>query len=278
MTPRSPLPPLAPLAPLVCAPLLLSLACGPSARESKRQQEETAKYHAELAYGYLMESGDVTAALQEIIQSLKLNERDASAHMTAGVIFMSRQDWLKALKHFKRALELQPEFHEAKNNLGSVYLALGQWSEAAVVFEELTGELEYSSPALGYNNLGWALFQLRRFEEAKHALLTATQLDARLCPPHNNLGLIYVELREVEQAERALRRALTQCPTYIEPHLHLSRLYLSAGDADRARPLLERCVRLGGEGEIGLRCERLLAEVGELVERADHADHADHAE
>ncbi len=249
----------------LCALLGLPLlsSCGPTAKDARRQREETAKYHAELAYGYLMESGDVTAALQEIIQSLKLHEPDASANMTAGVIFMARQDWLKALRYFKRALELKPDFHEAKNNLGSVYLALGQWSEAAVVFEELTGELEYSSPALGYNNLGWALFQLRRLEEAKRALLTSTQLDARLCPPHNNLGLIYVELREGDAAERALRRALTQCPSYVEPHLHLARLYLSAGDPVLARPLLERCAQLGGEGELGLRCERLLEELAE---------------
>jgi type IV pilus assembly protein PilF len=264
--------PRSPLAPLPWGLALFLLACGPTARDAQRQREESAKYHAELAYGYLMESGDITAALQEILQSLKLNERDASAQMTAGVIFMGRQDWLKALKYFKRALELQPDFHEAKNNLGSVYLALGQWSEAALVFEELTGELEYSSPALGYNNLGWALFQLRRLEEAKRALLTATQLDARLCPPHNNLGLIYLDLGDAEPAERSLRRALTQCPAYVEPHLHLSRLYLSVGDGERARPLLERCVQLGGEGELGVRCERLLAELAEGAEGAGEGE------
>jgi len=229
--------------------------CGPSADLQRAQQ---AQYHADLAYGYLIESSDPNAALQEVLLSLKLQEDNLATHHLAALIFMGRSDWIKALKHAKRALELKPDFYEAKNNLGAVYLSLGEWREAAKVFQELTSVLEYRTPARAYNNLGWALYKLNRRGEAKRALLSAVKLNPRLCPPHNNLGLISLELRDLELAERELDKSVSLCPTYAEPHLHLARLYAERGGHERALSALKRCVELGGDSEVGLRCSSVL--------------------
>lgn len=233
-------------------------SCGGS-EELKRAQQ--AQYHADLAYGYLMESSDPNAALHEVLKSLKLQDENPATHHLAALIFMGRADWLQALKHAKRALELKPDFHEAKNNLGTVYLSLGEWREAAKVFRSLTATLEYRTPARGYNNLGWALYKLNRKEEAKRALLSAVKLNPRLCPPHNNLGLISFELGDHELAQRSLKRCITLCPGYAEPHLHLAKLYVARGDQQEAFTSLKRCVELGGDSEVGLRCSSVLERV-----------------
>jgi len=231
------------------------VGCG-GGEELRRSQQ--AQYHADLAYGYLMEGQETNAALQEVLKSLKLREDDPATHHLAALIFMGRSDWLKALKHGKRALELKPDFYEAKNNLGVVYLSLGEWREAVTVFQELTGVLEYRTPARGYNNLGWALYKLGRLDEAKRALLSAVKLNPRLCPPHNNLGLVSLELGELALAQRELTRSVSLCPSYAEPHLHLARLHLERGARADAIGALERCVELGGDSELGLRCSAAL--------------------
>ena len=245
---------------VACLSVLWALcSCGGS-EELKRAQQ--AQYHADLAYGYLIESSDPNAALHEILKSLKLQDDNAATHHLAALIFMGRADWLQALKHAKRALELKPDFHEAKNNLGAVYLSLGEWREAAKVFQALTSTLEYRTPARGYNNLGWALYKLNRKEEAKRALLSAVKLNPRLCPPHNNLGLISLELGDYELAQRELKRGASLCPSYAEPHLHLAKLYVERGDRAEAFSSLKRCVELGGDSEVGLRCSSVLKRVG----------------
>lgn len=235
--------------------MTLSVGCGATPDQQRAQQ---AQYHADLAYGYLIESGDPNAALQEILKSLKLDDDNPATHHLAALIFMGRSDWLQALKHAKRALELKPDFHDAKNNLGTVYLSLGEWREAVNIFQELTKVLEYRTPARGYNNLGWALYKLNRKEEAKRALLSAVKLNPRLCPPHNNLGLISLELGDLALAERELDKSVALCPTYAEPHLHLARLYAERDGLDRALTSLKRCVELGGDSEVGLRCSSAL--------------------
>lgn len=237
----------------------LMSACGGGEAHKRKEQ---ARYHAELAYGYLVESQDPNAALQEVLKSLALHDENAEAHNIAGLVFMGRQDWLKALKHAKRALELKPDFHNARNNLGVTYLTLGQWSEAVKVFEVLTTTLEYRTPARAYNNLGWALFKLNRLDEAQRAFTSATKLNPRLCPPHNNLGLVALKLNALDLAERALTRAYTQCPTYAEPHLHLAQLYTRQGAQGEAVSALQRCVALGGDSDIGLRCALALKRGG----------------
>ena len=69
--------------------------------------------------------------------SLKSFEADASTHLLAGLIFSGRKNYLKSIKHYQRAIELDPKFYEVKNNLGTVYLALGQWEKAVTLFQDV---------------------------------------------------------------------------------------------------------------------------------------------
>ena len=240
---------------LICA---LLCACSSIPREGGDQKR--AKYHHDLAYGHFFENKDGDAALQEILQSLKAYEKDPSAHLLAGLIFTGRSDWLTAMKHYKRALELKPTFYEVKNNLGTLYLTMGQWERAIKIFKELTQEIEYATPAMGYNNLGWAHYKMGDLQSAQGAFITATQLNPRLCPPHNNIGMIYFKQGDDERAERSLQRAIKQCPQYAEPHLHLGQIHMHRRDIDLAFKSLKRCQEIGADSPIGVRCDQLLSQ------------------
>lgn len=235
--------------------LILSVACGPTLQEG---QVKKAEYHHRLAYGHFFESGDSDAALQEAILSLQFNPKVAEVHMLTGLIYTGRSDLLKALKHYRRAIELKPNYYEAKNNLGTVYLSLNMWKKAIEVFSELSQIDEYRTPAMGYNNLGWAYFKLGQFELAKKYFVNATQLNPRLCPPHNNLGLSYIQLKDYERAERSLRAAVKICPQYAEPHLHLGQIHLLQAKSKEALNALDTCRRLAKESEVGIRCAGLI--------------------
>ena len=235
--------------------LISTVACVPALKEG---QIKKAEYHHRLAYGHFFESGDSDAALQETILSLQFNPKIAEVHMLAGLIYTGRSDLLKALKHYRRAIELKPNYYEAKNNLGTVYLSLNMWKKAIEVFSELSQIDEYRTPAMGYNNLGWAYFKLGEYALAKKYFVNATQLNPRLCPPHNNLGLSYIQLKDYERAERSLKAAIKICPQYAEPHLHLGQIYLLSTKLKEALTALDNCRRLAKESEVGLRCTSLI--------------------
>lgn len=224
------------------------------------QDIERAQYHYKLAYGHFSENHNSDAALQEIIKSVKFNDANPEAHLLAGLIYSGRGDLLKSIQHYKSALKLKPLYYEAKNNLGTIYLALGNWVKAVEIFKELTTQDEYSTPAIGFNNLGWAQYKLGEDRDALRSFITASQLNPRLCPPHNNAGILYLKRGDLERAERSLLRGLRQCPQYAEPHLHLGRLYAQRGEDERASEQWARCKKLSADNDLGLRCTRLLRE------------------
>jgi len=230
-------------------------ACG---GQQHIKQLENAQYHHKLAYGHFFENRDSDAALQEVLKSLKLNDHSPEVHLLAGLIYSGRGDLLKAIQHYQSALKIKPDFYKAKNNLGTVYLALGNWVKATEIFGELITYDEYSTPAVGFNNLGWAQYKLGKYDDALRSFITASQLNPRLCPPHNNVGLIYLRRGDFERAERSLLRGLRQCPSYAEPHLHLGHIYAQRGDRTKAHKQWARCQKLSSDNDLGLRCTRLL--------------------
>ncbi len=250
-----------------------SCASGPDKREVARKEAE---YHYKLAGGFYSE-GDVARALGELITSLDRESEHAEAHHLMAVVRIARREFYDALKHAEKAVALKPGYHDAKNTLGAVYLALGRWDDAVKVFEQLVREPRYSTPYMAHNNLGWALFKLERREEATRQFRKAVFFNPKFCVAFNNLGIAYLDAGRHDDAEKQLRRALSVDPScqqrYAEPHLHLARLYerqSRPADAcgqlkicvDKAPPGEEQASSGGGHSPVGKRCERKAAQLG----------------
>ncbi len=238
---------------------IAALACGPSRGEVKAQKEQ-AKYHYNLAYGHYFDTKNpnADAALQEVLASLQLDDTDPEAHMLAGLVYLGRQGYLDAERHFRRAIELEPDHFKAHNNLGATYLAMERWDDAIGVFAPLVRQQRYTTPGIGQNNLGWAHYKKGDRTAAIQHFKTAISIAPDLCPPYNNLGLAYMEDGLLEKAVRYLERGLKRCPRYAEPHFHLARVYGRQGDVAAARAALVRCMELAGETDLADRCERQL--------------------
>jgi len=240
--------------------LIIALAgCGPSRAEIQEQQD-LAKYHYDLAYGYFFDEknphGD--QALVEVVQSLGYHEKNADTHLLAGLIFQGRERYVDAVQHYLRALELKPDLYYARNNLGAAYLAMERWDDAIAVLTELTTTLLYNEQGHAHNNLGWAWHKKGDFRRAQDHYLKAILLKKELCPAYNNLGLLYLEHDDLDNSEKYLRRGLERCPTYAEPWFHLGRVLLRKGDALGAQQSFKQCIKFGGESPLADRCERQL--------------------
>jgi type IV pilus assembly protein PilF len=235
------------------------VGCGPS-QADLRAIDERATYHYNLAYGHYMEATtvNVDAALQEVLAAIRTKPKFPDAHLLAGIIYLGRSLNLEAIRHFKRAVALKPDFFMARNNLGAAYLAAERWDEAAEVFSQLVGNILYPAPGHGYNNLGWAYYKMGRPDEARRHLSMAIQLAPELCPPYNNLGLLLLEQSRLDRSAKNLRRAIKRCPNYAEPNFHLGRVAMRRGDIDDARDRFRRCLELAGDTPLAERCEERL--------------------
>jgi TPR repeat protein len=73
----------------------------------------------------LYRMGDLDAALEESRVAVKLHSQDARIQLQLGIILMAKQDWRTAATALTEAVQLDPALTQAHYSLGSVHYTLG---------------------------------------------------------------------------------------------------------------------------------------------------------
>jgi tetratricopeptide (TPR) repeat protein len=99
-------------------------------------------------------------------------------------------------------------------------------------------EILKSDPSfvVAYNNMGYALADLRRFDEALEALRKYAFVNSDEPNPHDSLGELYERLGRYAEAEAEYARAISADSTFLWARVHQARLFCSMG---RYREALE---------------------------------------
>jgi tetratricopeptide (TPR) repeat protein len=147
-----------------------------------------------------------------------------------------------AVERLRHAIELDPGFMRAWDNLGLNYDALGRFDDAVRSYEEAlrlnrASETPSPWPAL---NLGLLLVKLDRLDEAETRFRESVAADPGFPQAHYQLGLLLDKTGRPEEAIPELEEAARLDGGYAEPHFALARLYRRAGDKEQARRALER--------------------------------------
>lgn len=243
---------------LLCGLLVLGVACsGTEEKKDEPLQGGSAEYHYKLSSGYY-HNRQAAMALREVTLALSKEPDHISALYLAGVIYMGRREYTQAIKHYKRAVELEPLFFDAKNALGATYLSMKRWDDAALIFESLLSQPLYTSPELAYNNLGWANYKRRKYSKAAQNFRMSVDLKPTFCLGYNNMGLALQAQKQYSEAARYYSEAIERCPnTYAEPHFNLGKLYADS-DRARARVHFQTCVNISARSGLGRRCNEYL--------------------
>jgi Flp pilus assembly protein TadD len=99
------------------------------------------------------------------------------------------------------------------------------------------------------NNLGTALAELGKHDEALAHFLRAREIKPDLPEAHNNLGLAYRKRGELEQAIACYTEALRLNPRSALPHINMGVALTFRGDWDRAAEHFAEAARLNPENE-----------------------------
>jgi type IV pilus assembly protein PilF len=110
---------------LLCASLCVLAGCAGSDSQlrSKPHPERAAEINLELGVDYLRK-GNLEQAKEKIERSLDQDGRSARAHSVAGMLYARLGDEKKAESHFDRAISLDSDNPEIRNNY-AVYLCQG---------------------------------------------------------------------------------------------------------------------------------------------------------
>jgi tetratricopeptide (TPR) repeat protein len=185
-------------------------------------------------------------------KSLKEFERSMKAFLSGDV--------RGAAGHLEKAVKIAPDFAQAHNNLGAMYINLRDYQHAMLQLQQaidLDPKLE--SP---YHNMAMLMIFLGRLPEAEAAARQALDLDAEDAVSRYWLGRILVmERQSSPEAEQLLTQAATRIP---EARLWLAQILQDHGEISSAMTELRAYLQVG-EAEKKVKVESWLAQLAKLA-------------
>lgn len=188
---------------------------------------ETAKEYFELNKYELAEP-----ILNQII--LKNTKRPEVFHML-GTIYYDQGKFNKAIRAFKRAIEIDSSFTDASVGLSIILNDLGRYEEGQEIFEnaqKLLARKEMSEEsgsnekiATKYDELGELFFNTGEYEEALSQYKKSLKLSKRTAEITMNIIRCYEKLDEYDQALVLLNELCDEYPDFVSARLKLGKLY-----------------------------------------------------
>jgi protein O-mannosyl-transferase len=147
----------------------------------------------------------------------------------------------KALKHFKIVTDLLPEYYNAWNNLGAIYLTY--YNDTANALFAFNSAVKYK-PGLvtAHHNIGYIYYRAKKYEQAKNEFLIAMSNDSDYIPSLFNYGEIMTLELKFDSAEQYFLRIYRQDSLYVGALLNLGSLEILKGDTLKAIKYFEPAV------------------------------------
>jgi len=265
--------------------LALSLVLAGCARGGAQDPKRSGN-RLELAKDFLSR-GDLEQAEAEAQKALSYDESNVEAHNVLGLV-----DYLRAMKnhrlleiddcltgvdaealrselddflasadrHFKKAVEIKPDYGEAWANRGSVALLMEDYQPGT---KDLERALSYPHALINIGltraNLGWAYFHQRRHAQAAKELRQAEQFNPGMCVAKYRLGRVYFARKEWQKALEQFQAVSNNkdCPMQ-EAHLYLLKTYRELGMRDAALAAQPQCVQMAPRSCIAAQCRTVL--------------------
>jgi tetratricopeptide (TPR) repeat protein len=147
-----------------------------------------------------------------------------------------------AAGHYRRAIELQPDYAPAYNNLGVLQRASGRVDDAIATYEQALS-LKGDYPDAHYN-LANALLEKNRPREAADHFRIALRSIPDSAGAANNLGIALAAEDKPQDAVAAFRAAVAADPNAAVAHRNLADALASAGQVPEALSEFQRAIAL----------------------------------
>jgi tetratricopeptide (TPR) repeat protein len=209
---------------------------------------------------------------------------EANALMVLAGVATHAADLPQAIELYERARALMPRHIHVLVNLAAAYRAVGRTREACDTLREaLQVDPQF---AIAHNNLGNVLTDLGEREEARRSFERASALEPQYPDPLASLARMAEEEHRLEEAQGLAERALRLAPQNDLARLTCARVCLRRGNASEAVRLLEVQLRsttlsvtnrVLAQGYLGDAYDRL-ARYGEALAAFTRANELQHSQ
>jgi len=224
--------------------------------------EVSARIKPDEAQSYIMLStcnhnaGNTDKSENYILKAVKLSPNDAKANLTAGRIFMQKQEFETALPYIQKAVELEPSNTKSIRNLAQIYYDLAlldssryteQLEKSIQTYEiAINKETDNKVKADLYFNLGILYTKADNLEEAEYNFMNALDENPDDIEAVMGMAQVFENAEKWRKAEKFYRELIAVDPDNPDHYRGMSRVLLQQGEPDESLRYLEKAKRLGG--------------------------------
>jgi tetratricopeptide (TPR) repeat protein len=148
-------------------------------------------------------------------ESIQRNPRDVRSYILLGTLEEQRGNWQKAQELYQKALQVQPDYPLAANNLACLTLEHGGNADVALSLAQIARRGMPDSPSAA-DTLAWAYYQKGAYASAIDLLNEAVKQDPQNPTFHYHLGLAYQKTNDRARAKEHLEWTLKIDPNYSQ--------------------------------------------------------------
>lgn len=189
-------------------------------------------------------NGNYKVAEPLLNQLILQNSRNAEVYQMLATIYYDKGQFNKAIRTFKRALEIDPTYTDASVGLSIILNDLGKYEEGQQVFDEAQKLLERKSGKMDsyveeklaskHEELADIYFQYKFYAEALDQLFRAQKLTSRKAEITMRIAECYVKLGDSDRAIRELKGLIREYPHFIPARLKLGVIYYNLNNLAEA--------------------------------------------
>lgn len=205
-------------------------------------------------------NGNYKIAEPLLNQMIMQNTRNPEVFQMLATISYDKGQFNKAIKTFKRALEIDPTYTDASVGLSIILNDLGRYDEGRKIFEEAQALLDKrkgaSDPFLDeklaskHEELADLYFQYKRYNESLEQLFKAQKLSSRKAEITMRITECFVKTGDLDRAVKDLKGLIREYPQFLPARMKLGVLFYNMNNLAEATEQWESILaRDPGHGE-----------------------------
>jgi tetratricopeptide (TPR) repeat protein len=167
------------------------------------------------------------ATSRPLVRSIGAAAALGIAVLACAQIVVRNRDWKDDQSFFTATLAVDPHASYMRTSLAAL-----EWSEfrsEQAVRDWQTALADKPDNAIALSNLGMAMVEQKRWQEAEPYLRRAIELRPRFAAPHMHLGRMYAALGKPAEAEREFRRGVEISPLNADQRNQLAKFLAEQG-------------------------------------------------
>jgi tetratricopeptide (TPR) repeat protein len=227
------------------------------------QSKKAGEAYRRVGEAYLGQ-GNLAVAMKEFKKAEAKYADDHLLQYDMGLVYLRKEQYDQAIVHFKRAVDLNPEYGEAINSMGNAYAGKGDWDQAIFYYKKVVSDILYGTPHFGYLGLGNAYYYKGDLGLSEKYYLEALNAKPGFTRVLQGLARTYIAMGRIPEAVEKLEKAVRISPDAPALHFQLAKAYRLALEFSKAYNSYRKVVELAPESQLADEAEQGAREVKAL--------------